>query len=175
MDMITPWIPEAAVSFLDSIVKPGMSVFEWGMGRSTIWFLNKGCRLISVEHDKGWYDFMTKLLAQENGKGWDPILKDPTKDEDNYQSESVPGFSFKDYVEYFWIQNKINFVKYDLFLIDGRCRNLCLDAAVFNVKPNGYIVFDNSDRDQHKKVLTALKWPRIDIFQDWQCTFFRRP
>lgn len=172
---VTPWIPEAAIPFLDSIVKPGMNVFEYGMGRSTIWFLNKGCRLTSVEHAPSWFAYMETLLTHEKqDKQWLPILKIPEVEQDEYQSESYPGFSFKNYVESIDKLNERNFMLFDLILIDGRCRNKCLEKAINHGAYVGYIVFDNSDRPQHRMALEDVKWPRVDIFQGWGCTFFKR-
>src|SRR5688572_27506537 len=49
-----PWLPAAAVSFLDDKLA-GLSVFEWGSGGSTLWFAERARSVVSVEHDPVWF------------------------------------------------------------------------------------------------------------------------
>src|SRR3972149_5458066 len=61
-----PWMTYPAVNWLQRRVRPGMRVFEWGMGGSTMFFLNTGAHVTSVEHDAAWHDVVTRYL-RDNG------------------------------------------------------------------------------------------------------------
>jgi hypothetical protein len=50
-----PWLTRAANAILDSWLKPTDVGFEWGSGRSTIWFARRVHHLTSVEHDHRWW------------------------------------------------------------------------------------------------------------------------
>lgn len=56
---VCPWITFDSLEFLNKIVKPQHSVFEYGSGSSSIWWLTKlnAGNLHSVEHDKQWHNW----------------------------------------------------------------------------------------------------------------------
>ena len=49
-----PWLTFGAIRFLDGWLKPGMRVFEYGCGGSTIFLAARVKEVVSVEHDEGW-------------------------------------------------------------------------------------------------------------------------
>ena len=51
-----PWVTFKARTWLEAYLKPDMFVFEWGSGGSTLFIAKRANKLISVEHDMGWYD-----------------------------------------------------------------------------------------------------------------------
>lgn len=125
-----PWLVAQAVEFLSKWLRPTDVGFEWGSGRSTIWFAKRVRRLISVEHDKQWVDIVLRQLGQlqnvelcyrqlEPNDGWDYI--GPIQ-------EICPDESL------------------DFCLVDGRLRERCAVEAVSKVKPGGLLILDNVDR-----------------------------
>ena len=60
----TPWLTVEAVAFLERWLEPDRVGFEWGSGRSTVWFAQRLRQLISVEHDPYWYEEVKKRLDQ---------------------------------------------------------------------------------------------------------------
>jgi predicted O-methyltransferase YrrM len=61
----SPWLTSEAVVFLERSLEPDRVGFEWGSGRSTVWFARWVRRLISVEHDPLWYEQVRKRLDEE--------------------------------------------------------------------------------------------------------------
>src|SRR5690554_7836675 len=57
-----PWMTYDAIDFLSSIAAPDHEVFEWGSGGSTLFFARRCDRVISVEHDKKWNNFLKEKL-----------------------------------------------------------------------------------------------------------------
>ena len=61
-----PWISWPAIDYLKETIKPGMRVFEWGAGGSTIYFAKKGCFVTSIESNESWYNLVLSELKQSN-------------------------------------------------------------------------------------------------------------
>jgi hypothetical protein len=59
-----PWLTAEAVAFLERWLEPDLVGFEWGSGRSTVWFARRVRRLTSIEHDPGWYEKVSRRLDQ---------------------------------------------------------------------------------------------------------------
>ena len=55
-----PWIVKGAVEFIDQYLDPNDQILEFGSGRSTSWFLRRGCSVISIETDRKWHDKVRK-------------------------------------------------------------------------------------------------------------------
>lgn len=122
-----PWLGHDMVRILENWLTPSDRGFEWGSGRSTIWFAERVRSLVSVEHNPDWYQL---VAAKIKAKG----LKN---------------------VEYHYCQNKGEYrgvaAKYasesfDFCLVDGVVRDECALAAISLVKPGGIIVVDDFNR-----------------------------
>jgi hypothetical protein len=163
-----PWITLGAVDFLNRVIKPQDCVFEYGMGGSTLFWLDKGCKTYGVEHDKNWFELVKdKVPAHATWYGKlqlpQPIGKDKALVA-NYLSDdkAYEGFHFKNYtteIEAFGV-NSLDFV-----LVDGRNRDACLLHAIPKVKMGGYLILDNSDRLYYFKLVEGLlaeQFKRVD-------------
>lgn len=155
-----PWINYDARDYLDRIVKPDMSVFEWGSGGSTLYWSDYCAKVYSVEHDKEWYTLLSGVLASEgNGKvTYKNIL--PEKDDkkrdykrcSDFASASIPGNWFP------YVSQISTFpdASLDIILIDGRARNACVNSALDKLKKGGILIVDNSDRKHCTAEFTNL-------------------
>jgi hypothetical protein len=61
-----PWLASEAVAFLEQWLRPDLVGFEWGSGRSTVWFARRVRHLISIEHDPHWYEEVKNRLDQKD-------------------------------------------------------------------------------------------------------------
>ena len=59
-----PWINYPATAFVSSHLQSGQSVFEYGSGGSTIYFLDKGLSVTSIEHDSKWFDIISRAVGK---------------------------------------------------------------------------------------------------------------
>lgn len=140
-----PWFSYACITFLNDRIRQGMSVFEYGSGNSTLWFLGKGCNLVSVEHHKGWYDTMFKKIGDNPAVEYlwrDLESKDYSMEILNHKS------------------------KFDIVVIDGRDRVNCSLNALGALKENGVIIWDNADRPAYAegyKFLMDNGFKRLDF------------
>src|SRR5262245_35910487 len=60
-----PWITYPAIELLRARVRPDMSVFEYGCGASTRWWAERVREVVSVEHDRAWFE-QTRLGLPAN-------------------------------------------------------------------------------------------------------------
>jgi hypothetical protein len=149
----SPWLPYAVVQQLRKTIKPGFKVFEYGAGGSTVFFLEQGCQVVSVEHHETWFERVSEHVSEQNFQHWqgflclpEPLSSDP---EASYRSRhrDYRSASFKKYVcaiDQFADQS------FDVILIDGRARNACFQAALKKLKPDGLLLWDNVERQQYK-------------------------
>lgn len=115
-----PWLVKNAVEFLNEYLKPNDKILEFGAGRSTSWFLKKGCLVTSVETSKEWFGVVKRRNKHFISQGLLNLTTTfPEKDNSN---------------------------QYDCILIDGGDRELAARIALSVIKPGGIIVFDNVER-----------------------------
>jgi hypothetical protein len=144
MRMRLPWLPFRLIDELGSVVRSGSQVFEYGGGGSTLWFLDRGAVVVTVEHDHEW----AAVLEQSIGSGNWTLLR-PT---------IVDG-----YAEY---AGAISFYPdnwFDVVVIDGRARRRCVARALTKIKPGGLLLVDDIHRKKHARAVRDLGWPRRDV------------
>lgn len=187
--MNKPWLPYLATEYIKRL-KP-KTVFEWGSGGSTLFFLKHGAKLTTIEHDKEWYE-KTNLFLYKHGKSHKDFQFIPSEqvgigpDKANplhYKSGSTQlgNINFKRYASAI-----DDYDLFDLILIDGMARASCINHAFSHVAPGGCMVIDNTgDRPYYLEQTAQLfgnyeaGWERIDFFgygpildYKWQTTFF---
>jgi hypothetical protein len=162
-----PWITFKAIDFIEKNLKSTDKVFEYGGGGSTLYFLNRVSELVTVEHDKEWFQSLQTKIDAGNNTRWhgqfilpekhvkaegldksdpaDYFSGDPEFQDVTFKAYSTFICQFKD--EYF-----------DIVLIDGRARASCLFHAMPKVKVGGFLVLDNSERKYYlRNILLMLK------------------
>lgn len=171
----SPWITFAAVDFLQGWLTPEKKVFEYGIGGSTLFFLDRVARLVSVEHDPEWCRVLSRSLTKEEVGRWDlktvppenPAFPDDgafaTKGID-YRSSS-PGLEEMTFRTYVRAIERFPDGEFDLVMIDGRARPSCLLHARKKVKIGGVIVLDNSEREAYSAAMESMSsgWARMDF------------
>jgi len=139
-----------AIDFIRSVVHPGMNVFEYGSGGSTIFLAELGARLVSVEHDLYWYKKVNERLAALNLDSVDyrfvspdPIVSPVDREQEVYTTalDTYSDMDFRTYVE---VINEYPDSHFDLLIVDGRSRVKCICNGVRKVRGGGYLVLDNS-------------------------------
>lgn len=150
----TPWWTYPAIEFVNDYLSthPQQAcIFEYGSGASTIWLAKRAQSVISIEHDPTWHAQLNKHLEYHQNVML--LLTPPVPSRINevveYQSMKSPNLNFKDYVKSINQFNRL----FDLIIVDGRARDACVNEALNKLKPNGFIVLDNSNRKRYQTVL----------------------
>lgn len=123
-----PWVTYSFIDFIKERLKKQHTVFEFGSGNSTFFYAKYAGLVVSVEHDKEWYDKIvstkpenSEMIFCELVRGGD-YCKMPVKLEE----------------------------KFDIIIVDGRDRVNCCIQAVDALSANGVVVLDDSEREQYK-------------------------
>lgn len=146
-----PWITYEAIEWLESMMKPNIRVFEWGSGGSTLFFANRVQQVTTIEHDFDWYKMVSKKLVHKEITNVDLHLIEPEAQiHPSYRStnQQYKGLSFQRYVQ---IIDTFPNNTFDLVVVDGRARLSCIQHSIAKIKPQGFLLLDNSDRDEYKK------------------------
>jgi len=139
-----PWITYPAIEFLKTRLNKSMEVSEYGCGNSTLWLAKRVKSVISIEHNKSWFEKVNKIKP----KNVTLILKELNSGD--YSRE---------------ILNYYN--SFDIIVIDGRDRVKCVKNSLNALKENGVVVWDDSDRKDYEKGYAFLKrngFQRIDFW-----------
>lgn len=159
-----PWWVWGAVDFIAERIRPDWRVFEWGAGGSTLWFAQRVAWVDSYEHNSAWY-MKTRGEVEEYGL-----------------QTNVNLWLERDLGQY---AAAIRYcVDMDLVAVDGRNRAECIRHAIPKLKPGGYLVLDNSEREQYQEAMHLMDgWERHDFdktpeqsgYAEWRTTVWRKP
>lgn len=160
-----PWMTFEAQSWLKEHLTTNQLVFEYGSGGSTIFLSKRVKELISVEHDKNWYQRVLDKLKREKLTSCKLLLRQPEhgllnnfppSDPKSYLSAapSYRGMNFKRYVTSI---EKFPDEYFDLVIVDGRARPSCMASAKGKIRPKGCLLLDDSDRRPYNRGKELLK------------------
>lgn len=117
-----PWFCKDTINFLGSYLQKEDTGFEWGSGRSTIWFSSRIKNIVSVEHDASWFSRVSEQLKEKEIH---------TVDYFHIEGESYYK-KIREYSEDF-----------DFVLVDGEFRDLCALEGIKKLKKGGILIIDN--------------------------------
>jgi len=175
-----PYITYPALRQLRLIVRPGMRVFEYGCGASSLWWAGQGAEVISVEHDRGWAQSvaargmpgLSVLVREREAPGGDPALlaefhaagpELPLSPDPGHNL--MHGLTCDDFLAYAGAITE--HAPFDVVVVDGMARCLTAFLAPRFLRPGGFIVFDNADRWQYNwayRFLRQAGFHRLDFY-----------
>jgi hypothetical protein len=130
-----PWVTYSFIDFIKERIGKQHLVFEFGSGNSTFFYAKYAAKVVSVEHDKGWYD---KIVGTK-----------PANAEMIFCELTTDG-------EYCRMPLKLD-NKFDVIIVDGRDRVNCCKQAVAALSRTGVVVLDDSERDFYAEGVLFLK------------------
>lgn len=139
-----PWLTFPAIAFLESRVRSDMRVFEYGSGNSTLWWARRVAFVESCEHDLDWAQVVQPLLP--NNARLHLLVLDQTGKYSTAMADTGRTF--------------------DVVVIDGRDRVNCARSCLQALKPDGVVIWDNSDLEEYVagyEHLHNLGFRRIDF------------
>lgn len=142
---LEPWIVPESLTLIKKLIRPDWHIFEWGSGGSTGFWAKNCASVISIEHNSEWIERTSKMLLSLGEAVRKATLLYVRRDKHstfhNY-ADAILGFPDE---------------SFDLVFIDGEAssRGWCLTNAIPKVKPEGYLLLDNSD------------WLKRDLGPDW--------
>jgi hypothetical protein len=132
-----PWFTYPAIEALRNWDLSDKRVFEYGSGYSTLFWASRAKEVVSVEHNRSWYEKIVKL-APPNVR----MLLAPIDDGNDPEPTPATREQFKNYAEA--IDGR-----FQVIVVDGyarsRVRYQCAQAALPHLDTNGLVILDNSD------------------------------
>jgi predicted O-methyltransferase YrrM len=163
-----PWIVPAAIGWLRRRIRSDWAVLELGAGRSTVWLAQRAGRVLSFEDNEFWHEAARERLAEEGLLNVELRLR--AVDAFPREVAALPGSAF-------------DLVIVDFLEAPTVTRVDCLHPAMKEVRPDGYLMLDDSDRPGYAEADELLAgWSRrrfVGIKDEWpevcETTIFRRP
>lgn len=141
-----PWWSYSCTHFLEQVVPVEASVLEFGGGASTVWWLERGNRVTTLESSPQWIESVRESCASHIDR-LDLMVADFDKPES--VSAAVDG-------------------PFDVIVIDNEGPRTPLVAiAIELVSDDGLIILDNADRDDYSQGVLDLEeagFRRLDFF-----------
>jgi SAM-dependent methyltransferase len=150
-----PWYCYQAIDYLEKNISKYTNIFEFGCGSSTLFFYEKVKKIIAIETNKFWFDYISNIISQKNK---------------NYLKKD--NFFKNDKIEIYLIQNALNDpsyenfakkysddnnIKFNLIIIDSIKRFLCAINSFDAISDDGVIILDDSQRDNYKKIFEFMQ------------------
>jgi len=130
-----PWVTYSFIDFIKSHLKKNLSVFEFGSGNSTFFYAKYAALVVSVEHDKAWFEKIVSTKPANSEMIFCELVRDG---------------------DYCRMPLKLE-KKFDIIIVDGRDRVNCCKQAIDAVSANGVIVLDDSEREFYSEGISLLK------------------
>ncbi len=140
-----PWFSYPFIDFLTPRLTKDLVLFEFGSGNSTLFFAERVNTVISVEHNKEWYQIVNSTKPS------------------NVKLVQTESDSVYDYLEYF---NNLK-EKVDLIIVDGLHRNECLINSVNKLSENGVIILDDSERTEYQNGIDFIHSKGFKSLEFW--------
>lgn len=139
-----PFLVYEAIDHLETLVSPGVSIVELGGGNSTLWFLERGASVTTIEHSEAWADSIMNAVIERLGQSGAERLTLVIAEGANAISalESLPAESV------------------DVALVD--CMNAFtwrkagVEAVIPALRSGGTLCLDNSDHPNNWAAVTML-------------------
>jgi hypothetical protein len=152
-----PWLTPDAVRFCVSVLSPSMRAWEFGSGRSTVWFAARVGHIVSIEHDLGWYAIVRQRLHESKVGNIDYrliALDHPEAEPEHPAYDPMPR-----YVAAIAAEPDASLA---LVVVDGLYRSACIRASLAKLKPDGLLLVDDLEFWPGRLELPIpLDWPQV--------------
>lgn len=130
-----PWVTYSFIDFIADRIQKDHTVFEFGSGNSTFYYAQRARKVLSVEHDKAWFD---KISASKPSNS-EMIFCELQKDGDYSKMPERMG------------------LKFDIIIVDGRDRVNCCYHSLTALSERGVLVLDDSEREHYAAAISFFK------------------
>ena len=173
-DLDGPWINALALRFLRRIIQPEWNVFEFGSGRSTLWYAEHAASVVALESAPDWHAQVHHMVSR-------------------YAHATVELLPARQFPSRVAMEPDNTF---DLIVVDGPDqdesgrdlppeldRTGCVVAALSKLRPGGVLLLDNSDRPRYRRIdATLADWHRVRLsgfstrpLTPLETTFYQKP
>lgn len=130
-----PWVTYSFIDFIADRIQKEHTIFEFGSGNSTLYYAKRALKVVSVEHDKAWFD---KISATK-----------PSNSEMIFCELQTGG-------DYSKMPANMG-QKFDIIIVDGRDRVNCCYQSLTALSEGGVVVLDDSERENYIAAISFFK------------------
>jgi hypothetical protein len=135
-----PWYSYPAIEYIKQLDLSDKSIFEYGSGNSTRFWVDRCKKLVSVEDNKEWFD---KIRARIS----------PSVEYNLFEKKEDYIKSIRQFPD-----------EFDVIIIDGSHRYDCAVEAIKKLRNDGFIILDNSDwKELTSKLLRDADLIEVDM------------
>ena len=142
-----PWFTYASVQFIDQIIPTSAHVLEVGGGNSSLFWINRGNQLVTIETNQIWTNRITS--SNRFDRNHHEVITIPMENQEA-------------------ISNALGDRLFDVVISDGLGDRRELGTYLSTrVKENGILIWDNSDRGPDNDAIEGLRqdgWKSLDFF-----------
>lgn len=164
LELRVPWISYPCIDHLNRVIKPGMRVFEWGAGGSTLFFADRGCEVVSIETSEEWAE---KTRQKLEAKQVESHVQFRLFSNDAAARTNAPAADYGRRCA----EEVLDGGPWDLVLVDGEesarfSRVQCLEVlSQMPHRAGAMIVLDDAWRPLYEQAA-------VKCLSDWECTRF---
>lgn len=129
-----PWVTYSFIDFIADRIKKEHTVFEFGSGNSTRYYAKRAKKVVSVEHDKEWFEKISSGKPSNSEMVFCEL-------ESNGKYSKMPASMDQ---------------KFDIIIVDGRDRVNCCYHSLSALSDTGVVVLDDSERSKYNDARTFL-------------------
>ena len=130
-----PWVTYSFIDFIADRINKEHTVFEFGSGNSTFYYAQRAQKVVSVEHDKAWFDKISSSTPANS----EMIFCELQKNGDYSKMPESLGS------------------KFDIIIVDGRDRVNCCLHSLGALSEQGVVVLDDSEREHYAAAIDFFK------------------
>jgi len=130
-----PWVTYSFIDFIKERISKEHSVFEFGSGNSTLFYAKYAGTVVSVEHDKNWFEKIKRNKANNSEIYYVELM--PNGDYSKAAANSA--------------------AKFDIIIVDGRDRVNCCKHSVEALTDKGVVILDDSERVDYAEAVEFLR------------------
>lgn len=154
-----PWFNYASIEYLKKIIKNDDVVFEFGCGSSTLFFYKKIKKIIAIETNKFWFDYITNIIINNDKKFFKNANYFINDNAEIFLNEN--GLNDNNYEKFAFNYANKNNIKFNLIIIDSIKRYKSVINSVNALTEDGVMILDDSQRIGYKKIFDYIK--KIDM------------
>lgn len=129
-----PWVTYSFIDFIKGRLNHQHTIFEFGSGNSTYFYAKYAGIVVSVEHDREWFDKILKTKPENAELIYCELVRDG---------------------DYCRVPLKLE-EKFDIIIVDGRDRVNCCKQSLNALSEKGVVVLDDSERGSYKEGIDFL-------------------
>ena len=142
-----PWWTYASIQLVDQIISTNSRILAIGGGNSSLYWMDRGNRLVTLETNAEWIDALTN---------------DPRFNVEKHQIIHIDNEDLSS------ISNQLGNLVFDVVINDGSGDRASIgEYLATKVSENGILIWDNSEREPESKTIEYLKlkgWNALEFY-----------